>query len=123
MTKSYVKYDETKNRVYLVFKGTHDLLEATRMRNEYAQAIEQAHPGFTVLADFKDYKPGTKEVQEVHTSAVHLAEEAGVSKVARVMGETPLGEMQISRIASKEVSYPSKSFVTVEEAEKFLDEK
>lgn len=122
MTESYVKYDETKNRIYLFFEGTHDLLEAKRMRNEYAQAIELAGPGFTVLADFKNYTPGSKEVQEVHASAVHLAEEAGVSKVARVMGRTPLGEMQVSRIARKEVSYPSRSFETVEEAEKFLDE-
>jgi len=121
MTESYAKYDETKNRIYLILEGSHDLLEAKRMRDEYAEAIEQARPGFTVLADLKNYKPGSEEVQKVHASAVHLAEEAGISKVARVMGQTPLGEMQVSRIAKKEVSYPSRSFITVEEAEEFLD--
>jgi len=123
MTDSYVKYDEEKNRIYLVLKGSHDVMEAKRMRDEYAKAIEKARSGFTVLADLKNYTPGSEDVQKIHASAVHLAEEAGVSKVARVTGQTPLGEMQISRIAKKEASYPSKSFITVEEAEKFLDEK
>lgn len=123
MTESYAKYDNEKNRIYLVLEGSHDLAEAQRMKNEYAKAIEMARPRFTVLADLRDYTPGFEEVQKVHASAVHLAEEAGVSKVARVTGQTPLGEMQVSRIAKKEVHYPSKSFVTVEEAEKFLDKK
>ena len=47
---------------------------------------------------------------------------AGVSKIARVVGETPLGGLQIRRIARSEGGYPSANFAPKEEAELYLDE-
>lgn len=123
MTKSYVRYDDLKNRIYLFLEGSHDITEATRMKNEYIKAIQKAKPNFTVLADLSTYIPGSNEVQQIHAEAVKFAEKGGVAKVARIVGNTPLGGMQISRIARKEVKYPSKSFMSVEEAEDYLDNK
>jgi hypothetical protein len=120
-TNSTVRLDETKNRIYLFLEGFHNLDEAVRMRELYAEAIAGCRHGFTVLADVSRYKPGTAEVQEVHAEAVKLAAEAGVSRVARVVGATPLGGMQIDRIARTEVSYDARNFATYKEAEAFLD--
>ncbi len=120
-TNSTVRVDESKNRIYLVLEGFHDLEEALRMRNLYRDAIKRCKAGFTVLADVSRYKPGVPEVQKVHAEAVKMAERAGVSRVARVVGETPLGGMQIDRIAKSEGRYQSQNFQTVEEAERFLD--
>ena len=121
-TDSDVRVDEKKNRIYLTLVGFHDLEEATRMRDLYAAAIRQCRPGFTVLADVSRYKPGSGDVQAVHAEAVNLAEAAGVSKVARVTGKSPLGAMQINRIARSEGHYESRNFAAVEEAEAYLDE-
>lgn len=120
-TKSTVRYDASKNRIYLTLEGSHDLAEARRMRDEYRKALLQAKPGFTVLADVSNYKPGTPEVQTIHSEAVHSAEVAGVTKVARYVGETPLGGMQINRIAKRDTSYASANFSSIEEAEDYLD--
>ena len=50
-----------------------------------------------------------------------MAEQAGCSKVARVVGQTPLGGMQINRLAKVKTSYASQHFSTAEEAEAYLD--
>ncbi|UCC71576.1 MAG: hypothetical protein JSV86_14465 [Gemmatimonadota bacterium] len=120
-TKSSVRIDEAKNRIYLFLEGFHDLEEAVRMRDAYKGAIARCQPGFTVLADVSRYKPGTAEVQAVHAEAIKMAEAGGVSRVARGVGETPLGGMQIDRIARTEAAYEARNFATYEEAEAFLD--
>jgi len=114
MTESYVRYDEKKNRIYLYMEGFHDLKEALRLKEEYRKAIEKCRPGFTVLVDVTKYKPGSEEVQKVHA-------EASVSRVARVVGKTPLGGMQLNRISRTVGNYPAKNFATFEEAEAYLD--
>ncbi len=121
-TESNVRVDEAKNRIYLVLEGFHDLEEAIRMRELYGEAIAKCRPGFTVLADLSRYKPGTAEVQAIHAEAVKLAAEGGVSRVARYVGESPLGGMQVNRIAKSEGGYLSANFHTLAEAEAFLDE-
>lgn len=120
-TKSTVRVDQAKNRIYLILDGFHDLEEALRMRDLYRAAIRKCRPGFTVLADVTTYRPGPAEIQNVHAEAVKMAERAGVSRVARVVGITPLGGMQIDRIAKSEGAYVSQNFRTVDDAERFLD--
>lgn len=121
MTNSTVRVDEAKNRIYLVLEGYHNIEEALRMRDLYREAIGRCTPGFTVLIDVSAYRPGAEEVQEVHKECVLMAERGGVSRVARVVGDTPLGGMQILRIARDKTAYPSANFQTIDEAEAFLD--
>ena len=120
-TNSTIRVNSARNRIYLVLEGFHDIEEALRMKKLYKEAIDTCQRGFTVLADVSAYKPGSDEIQKVHAEAVKLAEGAGVRKVARVVGEAPLGGMQISRIARKEGHYQSANFETVEDAEEFLN--
>ncbi|MBN2417303.1 hypothetical protein JXO52_15815 [bacterium] len=120
-TDSYAKADPAKNRIYLCLKGMHDLAEAERMKDEYCAAIDRCQPGFTVLADVSEYIPGNPQVQAVHEEAISYAERAGVSKVARYVGKTPLGGMQINRIAKMHHHYESAHFDNLDDAEDFLD--
>ena len=121
-TKSTVHVNKIKNRIYLVLEGYHDVEEANRMKDMYGEAIKSCKAGFTVLADLSDYKPGDEDVREIHAEAVKLAENAGVRKVARVVGDKPLGGLQINRVAQKEGHYDAAHFETTEEAEQYLDE-
>lgn len=121
-TKSSVHTNKMKNRIYLVLEGYHDVEEAGRMRDLYREAVESCKPGFTVLADLTEYKPGDDEVRKIHAEAVRIAEAAGVSKVARVVGDKPLGGLQVERVARQESHYDSAHFATLEEAERYLDE-
>ena len=91
------------------------------MYDEYAEAIKQCRPGFTVLVDVSNYMPGSEEVQKIHKDAAHVAESHFVGKVARVVGDTPLGGMQIERIVKHEAEYGTRHFRSIEDAEDFLD--
>jgi len=121
-TNSTVRVDLYKNRIYLILVGYHDVEEATRIKDLYKKAIKSCRPGFTVLADVSDYKPGSSEIQAVHAEAITSAQNAGVRKVARVVGKKPLGGMQIERIAHDTGHYEAAHFETAEEAERYLDQ-
>ncbi len=121
MGASSVRVDIEKNRIYVTFDGFMSLEEAEQLVEDYQHAITKCRSGFTVLTDLVSYKPGTAEVQEVFSRGTKLAGECGCSKVGRVVGEKPLGGMQIDRLAKETSSYPAKHFATREEAELWLD--
>ena len=117
-----VWFDETKNRIYIRFEGFIDVEHAQELHDLYRDAITRAQPDFTVLTYAEGYRPGTKEVQSIVTRMVQMAGVGGCRKVARVIGENPLGAMQIDRLAKEETTYESKHFATAGEAETYLDE-
>jgi hypothetical protein len=121
MREMTTKVDPVKNRITIFFDGFMSLEEAKILQENYRKAIQQCRPGFTVLTHAIDYKPGTPEVQDIVVSMTKMAGDAGCSKVARVVGDKPLGAMQIDRLAKSVTSYPSCHFQTVEEAEAYLD--
>jgi len=88
---------------------------------DYRAAIQKCRPKFTVLTDLTNYRPGSSEVQKVHSDIAKMDTAFDIRKIARVVGETPLGGMQVERIVKTEVKYPSKNFNTFTEAEKYLD--
>lgn len=123
MSESATWADPAKNRLYITFHGYMNLEEAEKLRDDYARALALCRPGFTILTDAQEYRPGTEEVQEVIASMVKMDAEAGVSRVARVTGSKPLGSMQIGRLAKETVKdeYTARHFETIEEAEAYLD--
>ncbi len=124
MAKFNIRVDEQKNRISINLDGYQTLEEALVFKEEYKKALAKCKPGFTVLTYATNFKPGTPEVQKIHAEAVEMDTAAGVSKVARVVGDKPLGGMQIDRLARSVINkYPSANFRTEEEAEAFLDSK
>ncbi|MFO7891872.1 MAG: hypothetical protein R6V04_16220 [bacterium] len=116
-----VRIDKDKNRIYLYFKGFMTPERARELRDLYKDAISQCEPKFTTVTFSENYKPSSPEVQDIIHEMTKAAEEGGVKKVARVTGDSPLGAMQINRIAKSNTSYPSKHFRTLNEAEQYLD--
>lgn len=116
-----IKYDKVKNRIYVIAVGDWDLEQSDAFLKDYKQAIAQTRPGFTVLSDVRRFKCSTEDVQQQHAEAIKADAEAGVRKVARVVGSTPLAGFQIMRISRTVEGYPSRNFQTLEEAESYLD--
>jgi hypothetical protein len=121
-TDSSVRIDIMKNRIYLTMVGFHDLAEATRMADLYIEAMQKCEPGFSVLVDVSQYKPGAAAIEPVHARVAHAAKAAKIGRVARVVGSSPLGGMQIDRIVRTETDREAKHFATREEAEAYLNE-
>ena len=115
------RVDKDKNRIYIYFEGFLEEERARKLHDSYKNAIAQVKSGFTVLTYAENYKPGGPQVQEIVSRMVKMAEDAGCKKVARVIGATPLGGMQINRLAKVSTSYASRHFTTAEEAEAYLD--
>ena len=120
MSKS-VMIDRVKNRIYVHFDGFMDVGRAQDLHDAYRDAIKHAKPGYTVLTYAAGYKPGGPEVQEIVSRMTQMAGETGCRKVARVIGATPLGAMQIRRLAESATKYESQHFKTEQEAEEYLD--
>jgi hypothetical protein len=121
MGEFLARVDAEKNRIYFKITGYLTLDQAEQLREDYRSAVARCKPGFTVLTDVVDYKPGSPEVQDIVVSCAEIDGNAGCSKVARVVGNKPLGGMQIDRLASSVATYPARHFSTVAEAEAYLD--
>jgi hypothetical protein len=121
MSAFSVRVDTGINRIYFTMSGYLTVDEAEKLKEEYRGAVSRMRPGFTVLTNAVDYKPGSEEVQDIVISCAEIDGEAGCRKVARMVGDKPLGGMQINRLASSVASYPAKHFKTIEEAEAYLD--
>ena len=121
MAEYSTRIDREKNRIYITISGYLSREGAEKLKEEYRAAVSGCSPGFTVLTDAREFKPGSSEVQEIVTAMSVLDGEAGCRKVARVVGNKPLGGMQIDRLAKTVATYPARNFETVAEAEVYLD--
>ena len=116
-----IVYDAEKNRIYITATGDWDLAQSDAFLRDYKEALARTQPGFTVVSDVRAFECSAEDVQENHAAAIRMDAEAGVKKVARVVGTTPLAGFQIRRISQTVEDYESKNFATLEEAEKYLD--
>ena len=116
-----IEYDPEKNRVYITAVGDWDLEQSDAFLRDYKVVIAQTRPGFTVLSDVRAFKCSSEDVQQNHEKAIKMDADAGVRRVARVVGTTPLAGFQIKRISQTVENYESKNFATREEAEGYLD--
>ena len=116
-----VHVDSIKNRIYVKIDGSLSVEEAKALEEKYRQAVSQCFTGFSVLNDVSWLRPCSPEVQQILSEITHISSNAGVGKVARVVGETPLAGMQIDRISRTESHYHGEHFKTVDEAEVYLD--
>lgn len=121
MVKELAQIDVAKNRIHIYFRGFMSFEDAKRLQGAYGEAIKKAKPGFTVLTFAEDFKPGDEKVQDIVVTMTRMASDAGCRKVARVVGSSPLGAMQIRRLAGSGVQYASRHFRTQAEAEAYLD--
>ena len=113
--------DSAKKRIYLVFEGFLSHEQALELKADYERAIAEVGPGYTVMSYFKNFTPGTKEIEDVFISMINMASEGGCRKAARLSSESVLGPLQMERLAKVRSSYPSREFDSWEEAEAYLD--
>lgn len=117
-----VSVDLAKKRVYVQFRGTLTRAVAETMREAYRDAIQKVGSGYTAVSIFEDYVPGTIEVQEVLSTMITMANDAGCRAVARVAQGSVFGQMQLGRLQrAVEADYPVHNCETLAEAEAYLD--
>ena len=114
--------DVDKKRIYLRFIGFLSLEQAQDLKAAYREAINKVGRDYTVVTIFENFTPATDEVQEIISSMIQMASNAGCRKAARVSQGNVLGQMQLGRLQrSVEAAYPVRDCTTIEEADAFLD--
>ena len=120
--KNYVLYiDKTKNRIYFELHNRRwELEDANLLLLDWKTAITQVQHNFTVLSDIRHLKIQSPKLDKLHEEAQKYVAENGLLKLARVLSEDDVVNLQFSRIAERS-SIPNDVFRTLEEAEEYLD--
>lgn len=114
--------DVDKKRIYLRFIGFLSKDQALELKEAYRGAIAKVGRGYSIVTIFENFTPGTPEVQEIISSMIQMASNAGCRKAARVSQANVLGQMQLGRLQrSVEAEYPVLDCATIEEADAYLD--
>ncbi len=108
------------NCLYLKLEGFLTVNEAKDLKKRYGMALQKCRRGFTVFSDISDLRTQTPQVQEIMGKITKMTGDAGVSRVARVVGSNPIAGIQLGRLAKSESDFPAGNFKTAEEAIRFL---
>jgi hypothetical protein len=114
------KINQVKNRLYITMKGFFQPDEMKRCADETIAAVKQLKPGYDVITDISHFSPvGSEALQEI-TRVQEYFRKSGVRHGVRVIGKRVLTKSQFQRLG-KEAEYTPTEFVTLAEAESFLD--
>ena len=112
-----ITYDKNKNRITIDFKTTLLLEEMTEYSADVKKAVDRTTPGFTLLVNLI----GTEIIaQEVDDACIHLRDYLvlkGIKNTATVV-DSAIVRMQMNRTL---VPINSNTFLTIKDAERFLD--
>jgi hypothetical protein len=112
--------DEEANRLYMTLEGRVDAETAHEALEELETAyLDRLEPGFDVVNDISGFEPISQEAARAIERGKAALGEAGASAVARVMGDSVIGQMQFERHGDDE--YHVATAESREQAEVFLD--
>lgn len=118
-----IRYDPGANRIEFKFMGIWDEAANTQWSTCYQAILRGARPGFTTLADMRDYPLQAPEVQATHEDLIEMTIQHGLRKGVIVVSETIM-EMQMKRVAGKAGNQDKMLCFasSVEDARRILDE-
>ena len=114
--------DKTKNRVYfLLHRQLWNLEDMEIFLSDWKDIISKVQLNFTVLSDVQNMQIQSPKLDKSHETIQKFVAENGLLKVARVLPNDDIVNLQFGRIAERS-ALPNNVFYTIEEAEKYLDE-
>lgn len=114
-------FDGVKNRIYFTINGFWKSRDGlSEFLSDWKKAISLIHPGFTILTDMRTMITHPQDLSSLHQEAQSMVLEAGVKNVAHVMPHDKIAYLQVQSIYEKN-SFPNKNFLTIEEADQWLD--
>ena len=115
-----IEADVGHNRLYATLGGTFDADEAAASAERTIEEAGRLDAGFDVVTDIRDLEASPQEAKEhLQRSKTFLAAH-DVATVVRVVGDSPLAEMQFDRTGDQ--AYEVETAETVEEAEGILND-
>ncbi len=119
MNEYEIRADIRKNRLYVTLRGFFNEADAKEMADKAIQEIKKLKPGFDVINDISNFKPGSQQSTEELKRAAIFMQQHGADRMIRVVPATTIGSMQFAR-NSGTVGYDVDIASSVEEAEEML---
>ena len=119
-----LNYSPIKNQINWKVKGYWRSVNAVpNMEQNWDSTLAQAKkPGFTILADLTEMKAPPQDVQDLHAQVQGKIVEAGVHKLAIVIGSA-LVDMSVKSIGRKSgITQLTTNFADTASAQAWLDE-
>lgn len=112
--------DPARNRLYATLEGFFTAEEMKRCADDTIEATRKLRPGYCTVTDVTRCKPMPPEAaKEIERVQAHFRA-SGARQGVRIVGANVLSGMQFRRTGSS-AEYNSVNVVSLEEAEKFLD--
>lgn len=116
-----VKASSKKNRLYIVITGFWSSPEVVpNYLSDLRKAANSLKPGFTVLADLRKMSTNPSSVMPIHEEGLSITREAGVKCSAAVI-TMDVNKYQMNRVYRQQM-IEDRNFLTMEEAEEYLDQ-
>ena len=114
-----VHADTVRNRVYITLAGFLSLEEAKKCGDETIALTKKLKPGYDVITDITEFKPGTQDVAKDIERVQQHFKSSGARRGVRVVGQNAPSSMQFSR-TGKSAGFDAINVATMAEAEKVL---
>ena len=119
-----IRVDRDRNVVYITQSGLASADDLERLKHDFVTALEGVHRGFSIVNDQRKLEPIAERARPVAAQLVRLTDQAGASRVIRVLPEDFVSTATIARtLVAARGSYQNVNVNTLEEAEALLDEK
>jgi hypothetical protein len=120
--KFLIVVDTVKNRAIAEFHGFAKDDEAVQIADKYIKELSRLKPGFDIIVDKQDAKPGSQVAAEQIKRVMMYCIEHKVNRVIRVVGGAKVAQLQVCR-QGRNVGFDASTAATVADAEKLLDGK
>ena len=118
--KYEIEVDVSKNRIYFKIIGFwKNVNEVPNFISDVEKAVNMVTPGFSIISDLRVAKPPAEETRKLHVKTSEIMVNNKINKIAEIVDSSIL-KMAVSRTTVKDLK--RKSFLSLEEAEKWLDE-
>ena len=116
-----IRADVKKNILYVILDGFFTDEELREAVSTTFREIDKLKPGFGIINDISKFKPASQEGAQDIARGQTYAMEHGAGRVIRVVGEM-VSKMQFERVARHTGANRADVAVSIEDAEKMLDE-
>ena len=114
-----IRVDALKNRLYVTLEGFFSLEEMKRCGDETIEATKKLRPGYDVVTDITQFKPGPPEIaKDIERVQMHFRK-SGARQGVRIVGGSVLSGMQFRRTGTQ-AGYNSVNVASLQDAEEFL---
>jgi hypothetical protein len=115
-----IRADTLKNRLYVTLSGFFTLEEMQRCGDETIEATKKLRPGYDVVTDITQFKPGPPEIaKDIERVQAHFRK-SGARQGVRIVGGSVLSGMQFRRTGAQ-VEYNSVNVASLQDAEELLN--